>query len=85
MDGWMDGWIQWINLDFNKSKDFDGKLKKLSSECREFGGKGLVDKDLDEILKNTYERTKLIYNYRSKSIKKFNKYKQNISQKSLIF
>jgi hypothetical protein len=70
---------------FNKSKHIDEKFKKLSSECREFCDKGLVDKDLDEILKNTYERTKLIYIYRSKSIKKFNKYKQNISQKSLIF
>jgi hypothetical protein len=67
----------------NKIKDIDGKLKKLSSECREFGGKSLVDKDLDQILRNTCERTKLIYNYRSKSIKMFKKFKQKLCQKFL--
>ncbi len=72
-----------ISRDMSKIKDVDGKMKKLSYECREFGGKSLVDKDLDEILRNTYERAKLIYNYRSKSIKKFKKFKQKLSQKFL--
>jgi polyketide synthase PksR len=72
-----------ISRDLNKIKDIDGKMKKLSSELREFGGKGLVDKDLDEILRNTYERAKVIYNYRSKSVKKLKKFKQNLSQKFL--
>jgi polyketide synthase PksR len=72
-----------ISRDLNKFKDIDGKMKKLSSELREFGGKGLVDKDLDEILRNTYERAKVIYNYRSKSVKKLKKFKQNLGKKFL--
>ncbi len=72
-----------ISRDLSKIKDIEGKLKKLSLEYREFGGKSIVDKDLDEILRNTYERAKVIYNYRSKSTKKFKKFKENLGKKFL--
>jgi acyl carrier protein len=70
-----------ITRDLNRIPDINDKLKKISSEMKEFGGKGLVDKDLDEILKNTAERAKIIFNYRSKSMKKFKQFKQNIGKK----
>jgi thioesterase domain-containing protein/acyl carrier protein len=72
-----------ISRDLDAIKDINEKLKKISSELRDFGGKSLVDKDLDEILRNTYERGKIILNYRSKSLKKFKKIKQNLSKKFL--
>ncbi len=50
---------------------------------REFGGKGLIDKDMCEILRHTYKRVKLIYNYRLKLTKKFNKMKQTLDKKLL--
>ncbi len=72
-----------ITRDLNRISDINDKLKKISSEMKEFGGKGLVDKDLDEILKNTFERAKITFNYRSKSMKKFKQFKQNIGKKFL--
>jgi acyl carrier protein len=72
-----------ISRDLSKIKGINEKLKKLSSELREFGGKGLIDKDMDEILTHTYERAKVIYNYRLKSTKKFKKMKQTLSKKLL--
>jgi acyl carrier protein len=72
-----------ITRDLNAINDITGKLKRISSEMREFGGKGLVDKDLDEILRNIVERAKVIHDYRIKSMKKFKRLKQNISKKFL--
>jgi hypothetical protein len=71
-----------IHRDLNSIPDTDGKLKKISSELREFGGKGLVDKDLDQILKNTVDRGKMSINYRIKSMKKL-KFKVNLERKFL--
>jgi hypothetical protein len=67
----------------NAIKDTNEKLKKISSELKEFGGKSLVDKDLDNILKSTFERGKLIANYRIKSMKKFRQFKDDIKTKFL--
>jgi thioesterase domain-containing protein/acyl carrier protein len=72
-----------VMRDMNAIKGTNEKLKKISSELKEFGGKSLVDKDLDNILKNTFERGKLIANYRIKSMKKFNQFKQEIKTKFL--
>jgi hypothetical protein len=72
-----------ISRDLGKIKGINEKLKKLSSELREFGGKGLIDKDMDEILRLTYERVKLIYNYRLKLTKKFKETKQTLCKKFL--
>jgi hypothetical protein len=67
----------------NAIKDTNEKLRKISTELREFGGKSLVDKDLDEILMNTFKRGKLLINYRINSMKKFNQFKQNKEKKFL--
>ncbi len=72
-----------ITRDLNAINDINDKLKKICSEMREFGGKGLVDKDLDEILRNIIERAKMILDYRIKSMKKFKNLKQNINKKFL--
>jgi hypothetical protein len=72
-----------IVRDLKAIPDLNDKLKKISSELREFGGKSLVDKDLDEILKNTLERGRMTANYRMKSIKNFKKFKQNLEKKFL--
>ncbi len=70
-----------ISRDLKAIPDMNDKLKKLSSEMKEFGGKGLVDKDLDEILKNTLERGKMTVNYRLKSMKKLKQLRKNIEKK----
>jgi acyl carrier protein len=72
-----------ILRDLKAIPNMNDKLKKISSELREFGGKSLVDKDLDEILKNTLERAKMAVNYRVKSIKNFKKFRQNLKKKFL--
>ncbi len=70
-----------ISRDLKAIPDMNDKLKKLSSEMKEFGGKGLVDKDLDEILKNTLERGKMTVNYRLKSIKKLKQFRKKLEKK----
>jgi thioesterase domain-containing protein/acyl carrier protein len=72
-----------VARDMNAIKDTNEKLKKISSELKEFGGKSLIDKDLDNILKSTFERGKLIANYRIKSMKKFRQFKDDIKTKFL--
>jgi acyl carrier protein len=72
-----------ISRDLNSSKDTNEKLKIIGSELREFGGKSLIDKDLDEILRNTADRSKMIVNYRMKSMNKFDKLKQSSKKKFL--
>ncbi len=67
----------------NKIKDINEKLKILGSQLREFGGKTLTDKDLDEIMENTVERAKVALNYRIKSLKKFKKFNKIIGKKML--
>jgi len=72
-----------ISRDLNSIKDTNEKLKKIGSELREFGGKSLIDKDLDEIMRNTADRSKMIVNYRMKSMNKFDKLKQSSKKKFL--
>ncbi|HEY6435783.1 MAG TPA: thioesterase domain-containing protein [Ignavibacteriaceae bacterium] len=72
-----------ISRDVNSIKDTNEKLKKFGSELREFGGKSLIDKDLDEIMRNTADRSKMINNYRMKTMKKFNQLKQSLKKKFL--
>jgi acyl carrier protein len=72
-----------ISRDLSSIKGTNEKLKKFGSELREFGGKSLVDKDLDEIMINTSDRSKMVVNYRMKTMKKFNQFKQNLKKKFL--
>ena len=50
--------------DIQTKPDIPSKLAKISEELREFGGKSLVTKDIDEILANSFKRIKLFANYR---------------------
>jgi thioesterase domain-containing protein len=72
-----------IQRTLNPIKDTNEKLKRICSELRESGGKSLVDKDMEEILRNTFERGKLLVNYRINSMKKFKQLKQKITKKFL--
>ena len=63
--------------------DLNGKLQKISSEVKEFVGKSLVSKDLDEILRNAFKRAKLFVNYRLNMKKKVKQLKRNVGQKYL--
>jgi thioesterase domain-containing protein/acyl carrier protein len=72
-----------IQRTLNPIKDSNEKLKKICSELKEFGGKSLVDKDMEEILRNTLERGKLLVNYRINSMKKFKQLKQKMAKKFL--
>ncbi len=72
-----------ILRELNGIESINEKIKKLSHELREFSGKSSVDDDLDEILKNTYERAKVIYNYRSNSSKNFKESDQDSGKQFL--
>ena len=50
-----------LKRDIQSKPDVPSKLAKISEELREFGGKGLVSKDMDEILMNSYKRAKNIH------------------------
>ncbi len=59
------------------------KIKRLSHELKEFNDKNSVHEDLEEILKNTYERAKVIYNYRLNSSKNFKESEENSGKQFL--
>lgn len=67
-----------ISRDLSHIKDVNEKIGRLCAEIKEFGGKGLVSKDLDQILKNSFRRAKLFTNYRIKLTKKLSKYGQKV-------
>jgi thioesterase domain-containing protein/acyl carrier protein len=72
-----------VDRDLRPIKDDNEKLKKMMTSLKEFGGKSLVDKDMEEIFRNTAERGKLIYSYRKKSYKKFKQFKTTVKKKYL--
>ena len=55
-----------IERDLNCVNTIDKKITKLSQELKEFGGKGLVYKDLDQILRDSFLRAKMMIDYRLK-------------------
>ncbi|CAG2117772.1 unnamed protein product [Medioppia subpectinata] len=63
--------------------DVSAKLSKLSAELREFVGKGLVSKNLDDILKNSFFRAKLFTGYRLKMKNKLKQKALNLGKKFL--
>ncbi|CAG2178338.1 unnamed protein product [Oppiella nova] len=63
--------------------DVNAKLAKLASELREFVGKGLVAKNLDEILKSSFFRAKLFSGYRLKMKTKLKQKALNLGKKWL--
>ena len=67
--------------DLRSNKDFETKVQKLVTDIREFGGKSLVSKDLDEVIRNSIKRAKILTNYRQNMRKKYNKMKYKIGQK----
>ena len=74
---------QRIQRDLSSVSDINEKINKLCAEIKEFGGKSLVSRDLDEILKKSFKRAKLFTNYRIKLMTKYQKVRQNMGKKLL--
>jgi thioesterase domain-containing protein/acyl carrier protein len=72
-----------LDRDLNAIKDIDQKIKKVVIEIKEFAGKNLIGKDMEEIFKKSLEREKLLYFQRVKIMKKVNKFKMNVKKKFL--
>ena len=72
-----------IQRDMNTKADVEGKLVKLSDEVKEFVGKSLVSRDLEDILKNSFTRAKLFTQYRLNMKNKFKQAKINMGRKYL--
>ena len=72
-----------IQRDMNSKHDVQGKLSKLSDEVKDFVGKSLVSRDLEEILMNSFIRAKLFTQYRLKMKDKYTTAKMSIGKKFL--
>jgi len=73
--------IDRLDRDLDGIKDVDEKIKKVATELKEFGGKNFVGKDMEEIFNNSLERARLLYNYRVKTKKKLDKFKNYMKKK----
>ena len=59
-----------MSRDIQTKPDVPSKLAKISDELKEFVGKSLVSRDLEEILNNSFKRAKLFTTYRLNMKKK---------------
>ena len=69
--------------DVQNKPDVPSKLAKISDELKEFVGKQLVSRDLEEILNNSFKRAKLFTAYRLNMKKKFKNIRMTLSKKYL--
>ena len=60
-----------LKRDIQSKPDVPSKLAKVSEDLKEFVGKQLVSKDLEEILNSSFKRAKLFNTYRLNMKKKF--------------
>ena len=72
-----------LTRELKLKNDINGKLTKLSSEIKEFVGKGFVGRDLDNILKNSFQRAKLFTSYRMNMKNKLKQIKLTAGKKYL--
>ena len=72
-----------LKRDTSLKPDVNSKLIKISDELKEFVGKSLVGRDLEEILINSFKRAKLFTNYRYKMKNKLQKMTMDIGKKFL--
>jgi thioesterase domain-containing protein len=72
-----------ISKVMKSAKNSDELIKKSIAELKEFGGKSLVDKDMDLIFENTVERARMLLNYRRKLTNKLKVFAMNTSKKYL--
>ena len=70
-----------LKRDVATKTDISSKLTKISDEVKEFVGKGLVARDLEEILMNSFKRAKLFTTYRLNMKKKFKQVKFSVGKK----
>ena len=67
--------------EIRSKSDIDSKINKLSADIKEFVGKGFISKDFDEILRNSYQRLKMLTEYRLQKKKKYMKIIKNNDKK----
>ena len=60
-----------VKRDIQCKPDVPSKMAKVSEDLKEFVGKQLVSKDLEEILNSSFKRAKLFNTYRLNMKKKF--------------
>ena len=72
-----------IRRDTANKPDVTSKLVKISDEVKDFVGKSLVSKDLEEIILNSFKRAKLFSTYRLKMKNKLKSMKMNMGRKYL--
>jgi len=72
-----------IRRDTATKPDVNSKLIKISDELKDFVGKSLVSRDLEEILINSFKRAKLFSTYSFQMKNKFKRMKMDIGKKYL--
>ena len=72
-----------IARDIQHKPDVPSKLSKIADELKEFVGKQLVSRDLEEILVNSFKRAKLFTSYRLNMKKKFKQMRYSLGKKYL--
>ena len=72
-----------IRRDTALKPDVNSKLVKISDELKDFVGKSLVSRDLEDILINSFKRAKLFSTYRYNMKNKLKKMKMDIGRKYL--
>ena len=72
-----------LKRDIQSKPDVPSKLQKVSEELKEFVGKQLVSKDLEEILNSSFKRAKLFNTYRLNMKKNIDSKKKSFAKKFL--
>ncbi|CAG2164807.1 unnamed protein product [Oppiella nova] len=70
-----------IFRDMKCEPNIDSRIRRACNEIRDFAGKGLVAPDLEEILRNSLKRAKLLATHRSEKKKKLTKLKTKMAAK----
>ena len=74
-----------LKRDLHSKPDVESKLNKICDEVREFGGPGVVTKNLEQILNNSFRRAKMVNQYRLNRKKKltFGRVRDSLGKKYL--
>ena len=59
------------------------RISKLIELLKHYGGKHLVGKDVDDIIKGSFERAEMVVRYRKKNIAKMQSLKQSQTSKMI--
>ena len=68
---------------FCAQKGENQRIAKLIELLKHYGGKHLVGKDVDEIIKGSFDRAEMVVRYRKKNIAKMQSYKHSHTTKMI--